>query len=439
MIACNAAAQAEGVQVGQLRSAAQALAAGLHLARRRPEQEAALLDSLAAWALQFTPTVCLDPPAGLLLEIGGCLRYFQGLERLRRLVAEGLAAFGPVAMDAVAPTALAATWLARRGNARAIVEPAELAETLARLALGGLPWPAERQRRLQALGLRRFGQLTALPRDGLSRRFGPGLLDEMDRARGLTPDPREAFVPAEVFDRRIVLHWATEQVEALGFVAKRLLAELAGFLAGRGLGAQQLALELCHEGKPPTGLLVGLGKPTRSAEAMLAILRERLGRFALPAPVEAVRLRVDALHRLDGLPLGLFGTARAAGDFDLLLARMAARLGAEAIKSVACQPDHRPERAWRLVPAGTASPALPVGERPGWLLPEPLPLAMRDERPWYGEPLRLLGRAERIESGWWDGEAVARDYYQAEGPSGRRYWIYRQRGEGGWFLHGLFG
>jgi protein ImuB len=78
------------------------------------------------------------------------------------------------------------------------------------------------------------------------------------------------------------------------------------------------------------------------------------------------------------------------------------------------------------------------GERPGWLLAEPCPLELREERPWRGEPLTLLTRAERIETGWWDGWPVARDYYQAEGPSGRRYWIFQARQDGGWYLHGLF-
>ena len=51
--------------------------------------------------------------------------------------------------------------------------------------------------------------------------------------------------------------------------------------------------------------------------------------------------------------------------------------------------------------------------------------------------LELLAGPERIESGWWDGGEVARDYFIARAPSSALLWIFRARG-GGWYLHGLF-
>jgi protein ImuB len=50
---------------------------------------------------------------------------------------------------------------------------------------------------------------------------------------------------------------------------------------------------------------------------------------------------------------------------------------------------------------------------------------------------RLRG-LERVESGWWDGADVARDYFLAETPGGERLWVYRDRRSRDWFLHGLF-
>ena len=76
--------------------------------------------------------------------------------------------------------------------------------------------------------------------------------------------------------------------------------------------------------------------------------------------------------------------------------------------------------------------------RPGWLLAQAQALPLRQGRPWYREALSCRGRPERLETGWWDGQRVARDYWIAEGESGRRYWIYQDRGSGEWFLHGWF-
>ena len=71
--------------------------------------------------------------------------------------------------------------------------------------------------------------------------------------------------------------------------------------------------------------------------------------------------------------------------------------------------------------------------RPLWLLDVPEPC---DER-----RLEFLEGPECIESGWWDGHDVARDYYVARNRHGARMWVFRNRREAdppGWFLHGWF-
>jgi protein ImuB len=87
--------------------------------------------------------------------------------------------------------------------------------------------------------------------------------------------------------------------------------------------------------------------------------------------------------------------------------------------------------------------------RPLWLLAEPQALETDEDGrfPRYEGALAIEEGPERIESGWWDGKDVARDYYVARDPVGVRLWIYRERGRSsrssrsghGWFLHGVFG
>jgi len=51
-----------------------------------------------------------------------------------------------------------------------------------------------------------------------------------------------------------------------------------------------------------------------------------------------------------------------------------------------------------------------------------------------------LGDPERIETGWWDGGEIARDYYAAVDIHGVRMWVFRERtSPHKWFLHGVFG
>jgi protein ImuB len=74
------------------------------------------------------------------------------------------------------------------------------------------------------------------------------------------------------------------------------------------------------------------------------------------------------------------------------------------------------------------------------LLAEPRPLpALRGAPRLRGRPLELVAGPERIESGWWDGDDVARDYYLARAADGARLWVFRtRRRPAAWFVHGLF-
>jgi protein ImuB len=143
-----------------------------------------------------------------------------------------------------------------------------------------------------------------------------------------------------------------------------------------------------------------------------------------------------------------------------LVERLRARLGEAAVHGLCLVPEHRPEAAQAEIETTAVCPA-PTGKgrranapvaggppptrqdgsclRPVWLLAEPQPLAGR-ERPRYEGPLEIEDGPERIESGWWDGRDVRRDYYVARTPAGARVWIFRERrAPGGWFLHGVFG
>jgi protein ImuB len=46
---------------------------------------------------------------------------------------------------------------------------------------------------------------------------------------------------------------------------------------------------------------------------------------------------------------------------------------------------------------------------------------------------------ERIETGWWRGQDVHRDYYLVETTDGKRFWLFRTLGDERWFLQGMFG
>ena len=158
-----------------------------------PEPEREALAALAAWACQFTPRVSLEPPQALLMEVAGSLRHFGGRWKFLARLRAGLPRLGFDARIAEAASARAALWMARGGGRL---------EALPVAVTGLAPQALEL---LANLGIGTVGALLRLPREGVARRFGRGLLEQIDQAGGKAPEPREFFVPPACFAARLAL------------------------------------------------------------------------------------------------------------------------------------------------------------------------------------------------------------------------------------------
>ena len=400
----------------------------------QPEPEREALAAVAAWACQFTPRVSLESPQELLLEVEGSLHYFGGRWKFLARLRAGLTGLGFEVRLAEAPTARAALWFARgEGSGRIEALPA---------AVLGLD--ASKMELLDGLGIGTLGSLLRLPRDGIARRFGVKLLDELDQARGVAADSRTWFAPPPRFDARLVLPSPVSYAQGALFAAGRLLKQMEGFLAARHAGVREFCLELEHEGGPgkvaSTDVRVMLAGPARAEKQFTVLLRERLGALTMKAPVEAIRLSAGRLVSIPGSNGHLLRDPRAGGEEWLrLIERLQSRLGSAAVHGLDTHEDHRPERAWVPVSPGkefSSKGKSQTSPRPLWLVEPPRRLA-------EGQ-FALLAGPERIDSGSWDGAEARRDYFIAR--TGRSLaWIYRERGRmqaggrpEGWFLHGIF-
>lgn len=444
LIACNAPARMRGVRPGMTVAAAWALASDLNITVRNENAEKAALERIAAWAFEFTPAVSISYPDEVLLEIEGSLGLFDGLSALHRRIGHAIEKLGYCPRIASAPTPLAAQLFARAGLATRIRHADALRIELQNLPVEFLVKSPEARAMLESFGVRTLGDCLNLPRAGLARRLGEALLNDIDRALGRLPDPRPPFVPPSVFEASLPLPAPVEQSEALLFGAHRLLSELCGWLAATGKGVLRLDWIFAHEASATTDLGMTLVAASRDAEHLLNVLRERLARVELPAAVNTLTLRARALAPLMARSLSFLPDAREEKENTARVSeRLRARLGEDAVLSLATHCDHRPERAWRACKHGDMAAAAvspQCGARPLWLLASPQPLRVVGNVPQYDGPLTVLAGPERIESGWWDGGDVRRDYYVACNPARSLLWIYRERvAPHAWHLHGFFG
>lgn len=428
---------------GMALAAAKALATDLESMPRDGLAERAALERLAGWAGQFTPMVAIEAN-GLVLEIEESLRLFGGLAKLSGAIRQGVRAQGFQATYGVASTPLAARLFARAEaqgvSMRACLEDRELRTRIAELPLFLTDWPAASLALLTELGILRFRDILALPRAGLAKRFGPQVGLSLDRLLALLPDPREPYIPPARFHSKLELPAEAKNVEAILFPLKRLLVEMEGFLRGRGAGVQRLVVDLEHSSRACTRLPLEFGSPEREADFVLSIAREKLSRTTLAAPAIGLRLHADEL--LEYKPREeswLPGREKQAIDRARLLERLAARLGEGRVFGIALADDHRPERGWLARKPTAARASFEGGPRPVWLLHRPQRLIAEEGQPRLQGALDLVAGPERIESGWWDGEPVGRDYFVAVNPGGEALWIYREhRNPAAWYLHGVF-
>ncbi len=435
-------ALAAGVRRGQTLATAQALFPRLRPVPHDPAQVQALRELIASWAYGYSSQVSLHEPDAILIEIGGSLSLFGPWPLLQRRWRAELSELGITHRLAAAPTALGALAIAHAQDGIMIPQLPVLHTALAGLRIEHCRFDAATIEALHGMGLRHLCDILRLPRAGLTRRFGATFVDYLDRLRGDLPDPLPLYRPPNVFQARMEFDHEIESSEALRFPLRRLIGDLCTFLRSRDGGVQQFDLLLEHDPLQfkqlaPTRLHIGTQMPQRDPVALFELCLLRLQASAIAAPVRALCLRADELPAFVPAASDLFDTRSGIQlDWPQLADRLRSRLGDDAVYRIEAGDDPRPEHAWsKLVWSKTASMLPPLlrqsGPRPTWLLRRPIPL--------HGEPRHILAGPERIESGWWDGGDLRRDYYVIETRAGQRAWAFRGiDDEAPWLLHGWF-
>lgn len=417
--------------------------------------QSAALERLSALAMDYTPRVSIEEPDAVVLEVRGSFRLFGGARALCQQIAARAQA-ASIRIDwALAPTPLAALALARVKRNVLVSSRERLVGLLSPLPIAVLRWPCAQVERLESIGVRTIGAVLRLPRAGFARRFGQPALQMLDRLTGATADLRRPHRVRERFHARREPDFELRTQAAVLAYLEPLLADLERFLCLRQAGIESLQLRLHHRPPvPTTRVTLRFASMQWQASACRELLSLQLSRCAFPAAVTLCELRSGALRPRIACSASLWRAgeqgAGTTGEVPALVERLRARLGDEAVYGLCLVPEHRPERAWRIAepraPAysnactnsiNTATGSIAssvITRRPLWLLQQPrvLPCSLSQ--------LQLLEGPERIETGWWDGADVARDYYIARHRDGSRLWIYRERSAPhAWYWHGVFG
>ena len=332
---------------------------------------------------------------------------------------------------------------------------------------------------LARLGVDSVGQLLALPRAPLVRRFGRrAIADRLDQATGRAPEPLHPVavsVPIAV-EQRFVEPIAT--ADAIEHWLRDLMPKLCIALAKEGQGARAVELVAARVDGVPQCLRLGFARPTRDAPHMLRLALRRIEEIEPGYGIDALTLHVRRADPLGPESLAPSLACEAAPDLAPLIDALANRIGMDRLWRVTPVESDVPERS-----VATAPPLDPPRERMATLKPDDVRhldgrVADHPWHPRWPRPVRLLHRPEqvdhvlaelpdqpprrftwrgvahrvvradgpeRIAGEWWrrtsERQAV-RDYFSVEDEAGDRFWLYR-RGDGvwpetgdlRWFLH----
>lgn len=434
-----------------------------------------------ALARRWCPVVALSGTDGLFLDITGTAHLHGGEQAMARRLLRLLARLGIKAQLAIADTAGGAWAFARQAASAAIIPPGAHRAALVPLAVSALRLDEGSRELLARLGVDTIGELMAMPRAPLVRRFGKAIAQRLDEATGALPEPLDPVVPVQpiAVTRRFAEPIAT--ADAIGHWLGGLVDELTIALAKAGVGARALAFVAARVDSTDQVIRIGLARASREPAHLLRLITRRIEEIDAGYGIDALTLHLIRADPLGPETLGAALAEEQSPDLAPLVDTLANRIGSSRLwrhqpvesdvpersvaprmpldPSTASTARIKPHDVRQLDRRTSDHPWHPRWPRPTRLLRRPelvdhIMAELPDHAPrrftWRGRPHVVVHAdgPERITGEWWrrsgDRDAV-RDYFRVEDQDGRRFWLFRrgdgQRPETGdhrWYVHGTF-
>lgn len=403
VVACSAAARADGVRRRMRLRSAQACSARLRVVERDLVAEMRAFERVAGHVeAAVMPRLEVIRPGLLAAPARGPARYWGGEQLLAERLVAAVAELGLPARVGIADAVFTAALAARRGQ---IVPAGGDAAWLAPFPVGvlGASGLAEL---LERLGIRTVGDFARLPADRVAARFGADGRAAHRTARGEQPRPLAVRTGG---DEHTVTHRfepAEERLEAAAFAVKALADRLHGRLADAGVVAARLeaVVELAdgrdlsrvfrHEGR-----LSSLAVTERIRGVLQAWTENGTLGDGPERGIAALSLRPEQLTRDAGRQSALFDDRHTPEEIERAAARVQAILGHRAVRRMETGGGRAPGERVRLVPFGDVADSRRKGGGP-WpgrlpapfpatTFPQQLPAELTDAS---GRPVAVTGR-----------------------------------------------
>lgn len=421
----------------------------------------ALIAHLADVCLAFTPSLAIEEPDGLVLDITGCAHLFGGEAGLARRALMTLRRNGiSSAQFAIATTPEMARALARFGRGCPIID--QDASKVRSLPVAALECSGEDTLALKRAGLKTIGDIADRPSVLFSSRFKQAFTAKLGRILG---EEDQRIVPLAVPPPYLLDHQCPEPVastEIISAILKELAQQASRLLEERGEGGRVFEAVFFRTDGAVRRIRIETSEPTRAPAVVMRLYRDRLEALADPLDpgfgFDVIRLHVVGAEPYDVRQASLDARDERREQLSHLIDRLGAIFGHERVVRLHPADTHIPEQAQTVVPASGRNSVASWGEaetgappsRPLHLFEPAHPIEMHGNPGWFlwrrvrHEIARSEG-PERLAEAWWERQRGhgTRDYYRVETPKGRRFWLFRADGTAigdtpRWFLHGVF-
>lgn len=462
VFATNRPAREEGITTGTRIVDARALCPTLRVEFADIGGDQAALGKLMIWARRWCPWTAIDGPAGLVLDTTGSDHLWGGEAMMLRDMEERLARLGLSANLSCAPTHGTAWALSRLGSVRETCTAAQLEARIAPMPVRALRIDGRTVQLLQRLGLKTVGDLMAVPRVSLARRFNKAALPQnpllrLDQMKGQLAEPISAAADPPRFTVQANL---SEPVQDPTPHLPELCAALCADLGTAGMGARRITVTVFRTDGEVRHITVQTAAASRDADHIRRLFDDKLDKIDSGFGFDLITLAAGDVEPVHGGQIKLDGTQPDNAALAQLIDRLSARLGAPLISRPAPAPSHIPERAetWKTALATpSVQPQQTSVRRPLKIFDRPEEIRVLYAVP-EGPPAQFVWRKvthrvvryagpERIAPEWWQDMPGTRlrDYYDIEDQKAQRLWLYREgvwgdmRGnDPRWFIHGLF-
>ena len=304
------------------------------------------------WLIRFSPVVAPDPPDGIWIDIAGVEHLFGGEEALLNKLIDRVENNGIHARAAIADVPGAAWAVARYGKG-GIIPPGRTVDAVSALPVQALRLSHETVSTMHRLGVERVGQLAAMPRAPMVRRFGREASLRLDQALGHAFEPITPMIPEEAVIASRAFAEPIGRLEDLKLVVRRLAEEMCQSLEKRGEGVRRLDLIVRRVDQKGASLRVGTAKATRDHVHLAKLFDEKIETVDPGFGIEEIVLvanRVDPLSEKQTVVRGIEAEDEAV-DLSQLVDRLTARIGEDRVYRLAPVQSRVPERMTRRISA----------------------------------------------------------------------------------------